>query len=394
VALVADSTGILYHQALGHFTYSIPPPQNNDINPPMTIDTRFDMASCTKVSTVTTAIAQFYQRGELALDTKVGDILGSQFNVYGKTNITILNLLLHNSGFYSDPNPFWNTPSFGCPQTSHYNPLENFDCSEKIYASLLSQKLQHNIGTTYLYSDLNFMTLMYVLGDIVEKKGHVSTEDLREDCKRSALDAPGLRKQCFFEAYVRKFILEPVGMDKSGFGYLNKEDWSECAPAENDTVFFHDTYQGQVSDGNAFAMGGISGHAGFFSTTSDLYKLLQKILFATPSDQFLNKTTVDLFIKEYNHSQSSRALGWNTNDPTVNDMGWNQSCGSLSPTTFMHIGYTGTMMCVDPERRVIMLLLTNRVYPTDKNNKDGKVRREFGTAVQIAYDAGRIILDK
>jgi len=230
---------------------------------------------------------------------------------------------------------------------------------------------------------------MYVLGNITEKTGHITVEDLREDCKNSAMKNSGARKQCFFEAYVRKFILEPVGMVLSGFGFLNKNVWNLCAPAENDTKFFHSTYQGQVSDPNAFIMGGISGHAGFFSTTADLHKLLRKILFATPSDEFLNKTTVDFFTKEYNHSQSSRALGWNTNDPTVFDRGWNQSCGSLSPSTYMHTGFTGTMICVDPVREVMMVLLTNRVYPNDMNIAIRKVRHEFGIAVQLAYDAGR-----
>ena len=80
---------------------------------------------------------------------------------------------------------------------------------------------------------------------------------------------------------------------------------------------------------------------------------MHRILFATANDTFLNATTVSFFTREYNHSQSSRALGWNTNDPTVYgmsralkqskvtspDYGWNQTCGELSPTTFTHIGY-------------------------------------------------------
>jgi hypothetical protein len=76
-----------------------------------------------------------------------------------------------------------------------------------------------------------------------------------------------------------------------------------------------------------------------FSNAEDLFILMKKWLYATPNEQvFLNSTTTKLFMKEYNHSQSSRALGWNTNDPTVYDYGWGGACGSLSPTTFMHIG--------------------------------------------------------
>lgn len=93
--------------------------------------------------------------------------------------------------------------------------------------------------------------------------------------------------------------------------------WRTCAPCENDTSYLHRVIQGQVSDGNAYALGGIAGHAGLFSTALDLSTLMYRLMFAEENDTFLNKTTVQYFIREYNHSQSSRALGWNTNDPTV-----------------------------------------------------------------------------
>lgn len=97
--------------------------------------------------------------------------------------------------------------------------------------------------------------------------------------------------------------------------------------------------QGQVSDGNAYALGGIAGHAGLFSNVRDLSVLMHGWMWATPNDSWLNSTTASLWIKEYNHSQSSRALGWNTNDPNAPDQGWGLSCGRLSSKTFMHLGY-------------------------------------------------------
>jgi len=132
----------------------------------------------------------------------------------------------------------------------------------------------------------------------------------------------------------------------------------------------------------------------FFSNVDDLYNLLKLYLFAEPNSPFLNTTTVDFFIKEYNHSQSSRALGWNTNDHTVSDQGTSQGCGSLSPKTYMHTGYTGTLICVDPDRELIVLLLTNRVYPQPTNDNQTKIirtRRLWTTAVQVAYDQGPVI---
>ena len=143
-------------------------------------------------------------------------------------------------------------------------------------------------------------------------------------------------------------------------------------------------------------MGGISGHAGFFSTAPDLLLLVREWMFAASGGggggggTLLNATTTKLWTAEYNHTQSSRALGWNTNDYTVNDRGWDQSCGSLSQATFMHDGYTGTMICGDTKRNLILILLTNRVYPDDsaasKKSIHG-VRQTFGNLVQKAYDA-------
>ena len=84
-------------------------------------------------------------------------------------------------------------------------------------------------------------------------------------------------------------------------------------------------------------MGGLSGHAGLFSTVDDAFNFMKRQFYVPQgNDAFqLNKTTLELFQKEYNHSQSSRALGWNTNDPTVFDEGWGQMCGNLSSATFM-----------------------------------------------------------
>jgi serine-type D-Ala-D-Ala carboxypeptidase len=97
--------------------------------------------------------------------------------------------------------------------------------------------------------------------------------------------------------------------------------------------------QGQVSDQNAYAMGGIAGHAGLFSTAPDLFHLLHTLLFASEDDTFVNSTTVALFTTMYNASQSSRALGWDTNNYNNSDY---LGCGNLSSSSWTHTGYTGT----------------------------------------------------
>jgi len=79
------------------------------------------------------------------------------------------------------------------------------------------------------------------------------------------------------------------------------------------------------------------------------------------------------------------------NFPTVLLKGFNMSCGSLSPRTYGHVGYTGTMICADPDRELIAILLTNRVYPqptADNEKKIIQTRDLWSTAIQIAYDQG------
>jgi len=391
VAIVGNEQGYLYAKGVGNFTYGIPPPLNFGINPPMQLNTMFDMASCSKVIAATTAVAQFYQKGIISLYDPVAKYLGPTFTVNGKAGIAIINLLLHNAGFPPDPTPNYWDPKFGCPQTNTSQPQENWSCLSEIHASLLNQSLINPIGAVYIYSDLSYMTLCFVVGYIARVNNFVTPADLIAFCPYQSVGGD----ICYFEAYVRKYVFQPLGMNSTS--YLPPvEKWPNCAPTENDTTYLNRVIQGQVSDGNAFAIGGIFGHAGVFSTAPDFFTLMHRILFATPNDSYINTTTAALFIKEYNHSQSSRALGWNTNDPTVFDEGWNNSCGALANTTFMHLGYTGTQSCGDPVRKIITIFLTNRVYPSAANYKIERVRQLFNNAVASIIDSGdgRLVEDE
>ena len=103
------------------------------------------------------------------------------------------------------------------------------------------------------------------------------------------------------------------------------------------------------------------------SHVPDIMKLMQRLMFApdAPTDGFLNSTTVHYFTKAENLTQSSRALGWDTNDYKMNT---ERGCANLSPLTYTHTGYTGTELCNDPTRQLITILFTNRVYPNKTAN--------------------------
>jgi len=385
VAIVGDADNIYYSKSFGSYTYGLTPPYTCALgsNPPMTADTIFDMASLTKVVGTTVVAAKLYEMGFLPLNTPLSDpsLLGPNFNNNGKGPITVLNCLLHNAGFPADPSPSYNSVQFGCPETSQQYPQEVFSCRSMIFQSVLNQTLQNPVGAVYLYSDLSMITLMFAVGNVVRNQGLVAESDVRSDCLAAGTGPDAAA--CYYEAYLRVNVYGPLGMTNTGH-LPDQSEWCQCAPAENGTngsLYMNIVAQGQVSDENAYALGGIAGHAGLFSTPNDLITFMRAYMYGST---LLQPSTVQLFIKEYNQTQSSRALGWNTNDPVVTDQGTNFSCGDLmSPLTFMHTGYTGTMICGDPNGNYFTILMTNRVYPTDSTGSSGihAVREAFGDAV-------------
>ena len=140
---------------------------------------------------------------------------------------------------------------------------------------------------------------------------------------------------------------------------------------------------GKVHDENARAAGGITGHAGLFSTTSDLSLLARELLLALKgkSRKFRQKT-IESFVRcQDSPKGASRARGWDT--PSEES-----SAGDLaSRTSFGHTGFTGTSIWIDPQRDLYIILLSNRVHPTRKNRKITAVRRKFAAAVVGAIDS-------
>jgi CubicO group peptidase (beta-lactamase class C family) len=382
VALVGTANDVIWTDAVGHFTYGRHgAPASGGANPAMTPATAFDLASVTKVSATTTAAMLLYEWGAMGLHDRVTAFLGDRYAQAGKGGIEIVHLLTHSAGYPPDPSPNYWDPGFGCPETAREpHPLENFSCQDKIYDGLLAQTLQYPTGSAYVYSDLSMITMMYVIGTIARSQGYISAAELRPGCDQGGVAAI----MCFYEAFVNVHVLSPLGMTESGF-LPPQSQWGAIPPTWNDTVYQRRVMQGTVSDGNAYALGGISGHAGLFSTAKDLYTLVSTLMRALDGqDGFLNSTTVRLFTTAHNLTQSSRALGWDTNAPN-NDY---QGCADMSMSTFCHLGYTGTQICADPEAGVLHIMLTNRVYPSvDNQPLIHAARIAFNTAAVAAVNA-------
>jgi serine-type D-Ala-D-Ala carboxypeptidase len=406
VGVIGGPEGIYWAGAVGHHTY--------DANSPLVSvkDTYFDMASCSKVLGTTSVIALLYQGGYIALDDKVSQYLGEDYGDNGgKADVTLRNCLLHNAGYLPDPDPLYYNTSFsgtGCPNSLDHFPHEDDSCLDLIYSSLKKEALVTPAGDAFKYSDLSFITLQWVAGVVIESNGLVLPPDLRGSCSTAEpLSASSLA--CHFEAFARTKVFDSAAMEHTGLTYLLDEQlWPAAMPTIDDNIYINRRPQGQVSDGNCYAMGGVCGHAGLFGTGPSVASLMQAIVAeASPtssssssssdsdsdsargSNVFLNTTTIATFTTLNDPSQSSRALGWDTNyqDPTgsVADNGFTNSCGSFPAQTFMHIGYTGTCVCGTAAgnrgKGLYSVVLTNRVY----NCEGQKCPSELATYTENVY---------
>ena len=324
VVLVWKDGKTIYEKAFGNYTY-------DSSSPKIKTNALFDLASLTKVVATTTAAMICYDRKSISLDDKVTKYI-PEFGVNGKDNITIKNLLIHNSGL-----PAW--------KKFYGRDLKYDDVINEIYSS----ELEYKTGEKTVYSDLGIITI----GKIIEK---VSGKSLDVFCKDE--------------------IFIPLKMEST---FYNPDDSLKklCAPTEIDNYWRMKTLQGEVHDETSAMLNGVAGHAGLFSTADDLAKLMSVLLNKGKVNQkiFIQQSTIELFTKRVSE-ESTRAIGWDTKSDSGSSAG-----KYFSKNSFGHTGYTGTSIWADPDRNLFVVFLTNRVYPTRENTKIQKVRPQLHNAV-------------
>jgi CubicO group peptidase (beta-lactamase class C family) len=163
-----------------------------------------------------------------------------------------------------------------------------------------------------------------------------------------------------------------------------QELWDRVAPTEVDTVWRTRHLRGEVHDENAYALGGVSSHAGLFSSARDLARFARMLLAGGTLDgvTIVRPETIARFTRREEPSLSHRALGWEKPNGT------NSAGHRLSPAAFGHTGFTGTSLWVDPANDVFILLLTNRVNPTRLRTGIGAVRVALADAVMAVLAEG------
>jgi len=317
VLLVAKDGEIIHEKAFGNFTYDYSSRE-------VTINSIFDLASVSKVIGTTTAAMMLVDRGKLNLDERVINYL-PEFNNTGKENITIRNLLLHNSGL--------------APFKKYY---DVYSTAEEVINDIMNLTPEQEPGSKYVYSDLGMITLQQIIERISGKS---------------------------LDKFLDENLFTPLGMNSTMYN-PPPELKDNCMPTEFDDFWRMHQLRGEVHDERAYMLNGVAGHAGLFSTANDLAKFLQMILQKGnyQGRQYINPETIELFTKKQS-DQSSRGLGWDTKSPEGSSAG-----KYFSPLSYGHTGYTGTSVWTDPTKSLFVILLTNRVYPTRNNNKLSKVR--------------------
>jgi beta-N-acetylhexosaminidase len=294
---------------------------------PVKADTIYDVASLTKAIVTTTAIMKLVERKQLDLDAPVSRYLAEWSDATKRdpeacwrSRATVRTLLLHDSGL-----------------PAHEDFFKLAKGHDAILARVMAVPLIREPGTKIEYSDLGFI----LLGEIVSRVAGTP-----------------------LDTFAQREIFSPLGMHNSRFNPPQSLR-ARIAPTELDAAFRKRLIVGEVHDENAWAMGGVSGHAGLFSTAGDIAMFAQMLLNGGvyAHKRLLARATIQTFTARQNIGDSARALGW---DVPVSP---STSGRYFSPSSFGHLGFTGTSLWIDPERNLFVILLTNRVSPTRANIK-------------------------
>ncbi|MCH9655202.1 MAG: DUF1343 domain-containing protein [Planctomycetes bacterium] len=280
----------------------------------MTADTVFDMASLTKPIATATSVMQLVEQGQLKLNDPVSQHI-PEFAENGKQAVTVYQLLTHQGGLIPD------------------NSMKDYrDGPEKAMQRIYALKLYYEPGTRFVYTDVGFI----LLAEIVKR---VSGQSIHE--------------------FSSKNIFQPLGMKETG--YLPAPELRKRAATTQQRE--KRWMQGEVHDPRAYALDGVAGHAGLFSTAEDLAIYAQAML-AKGSYQgvrILKPETVKLMTRSYPVADVKRGLGWDKLSRYSSNRG-----DFFSSQAFGHGGFTGTSLWVDPAQDLFVIFLSNRVHPNGK----------------------------
>lgn len=310
-----------------------------------TVETRYDVASLTKPLITATLALISHQKGVVDLEAPVGRWI-PELNE-DKRDLTLVDLLTHRAGFQA------------------WYPLYVNGYGPPAYLQALIQRpLRYTPRTREIYSCLGFILARIVLelawGESIESVVH------REILRPLRLGSAGFK---------------PHPREKYQIAATEWGNFNERQMVADRNISFRDfrNYMiwGEVNDGNAWYMGGFGGNAGLFATASDVVHLA---LLYLRDDSLLTAETREFALRNHTRGEDeNRGIGWQLRMERPG-----HPSSPLSPRCFGHTGFTGTSVWVDPDRRLALALLTNRLHPTVQTIDMQRVRRRFHEIVLAA----------
>jgi len=356
--LVARRGKIIYRKNFGYYTY--------DTKRKVTDNSIYDLASVTKILGGLPMIMKAEEDGKFTLETTLGEMMPVLKNS-NKDTLTVKESLSHYArmkpyisyynalveGENNKPMPQYFQPSRSGNYSIHVaeNLFLRKDYLDTIYQLIAEAPQREELK--YKYSGLPF----YLFKDYLEKQYQQPLDKLDDT-----------------------YFYAPLGATTLTYNPLKKFSKSQIVPTEKDDFFRHQLLQGYVHDEGAAMLGGVSGNAGLFGNSNDVAKIMQMYLQNGyyGGRTFLKPETIDKFNHRYYEEDGVRR-GLAFDKPQI-DPKEKATCGCTSFKSFGHSGYTGTYTFVDPDSEIVYVFLSNRVYPTRKNNKLGK--EDIRTKVQ------------
>jgi len=327
VVLIGNHEGVLYSVARGRLSGAKESPLLDD-------RTLFDVASLTKVLATAPAVLKLLEQGQISLTDPLTRWF-PEFSGSGREDVTILNLLTHTSGLAD----------------IRINGDESLSVAVRRAAF---QRSWHQPGNRFHYADINFI----LLGELVHR-------------------VSGFR----LDAFCREHVFIPLGAGETMF----LPPFPIAANAAPTLTIDNELVAGVVQDANSRKLGGVAGHAGLFSSASDIARFARMILNGglldgrrVFSEQIITQMTAPYF---YSGGRVVRGLGWDISSPFSAPRG-----RSFSDMSFGHTGYSGSSLWIDPQRDLFVILLTTRLNYRDVR-RFNRLRRDISTlAVALFCD--------
>lgn len=348
VVYATHKDSVIFFKSYGFHTYdSARRVARNDI---------YDLASVTKVTAATLALMKLYDEGLIRLDHPISNYVDGVKGKFGSASIR--ETLAHQAGLR--------------PWIPYYQEVRKKD------GSYQSKTIRNEAGKGYKYS---LTDSLYLHEDFYVKKikkmirkSEVSQEKKYRYSGLFFYLVPELVQKLTgipFDQYLRQVFYDSLGAETLTFNPLERFNRSQIVPTENDTYFRMEQIHGKVHDEGAITMRGISGNAGLFSNAEDLAKVWQMLLQGGRIDtaRFLRPETLQLFTTaQFPNNENRRGLGFDK-PLLVYDSAKSSVAKDASFRSFGHSGYTGTLVWADPEKELLFIFLSNRVYPT-RNNRN------------------------